>query len=152
MPFGNESSSDPVYTPTTLSEYHDSHQCLSATSPLRTPDTYGKSIDLDFGSPMPFGNESSSDTRRKHRVLPAGGNCHQCLSATSPLRTLTAYKAALKYGGSHQCLSATSPLRTTRSTITTNQPYDQSPMPFGNESSSDCTPLNILGLRSANGF
>ncbi len=26
-----------------------------------------------------------------------------------------------------------------------------SPMPFGSESSSDSTPLNILGLRNANG-
>ncbi len=96
--------------------------------------------------------------------------CHQCLSATSPLRTrmsnsrtsqtqpvTNAFRQRVLFGLNpktddenvkecHQCLSATSPLRT-KSDCTVYRPYaGQSPMPFGNESSSDCLTARGWGI------
>ncbi len=62
MPFGNESSSDD----------------LIKADKRKFP---------RIQSPMPFGNESSSDVHQRARIHPPEGS-HQCLSATSPLRTV----------------------------------------------------------------
>ena len=91
------------------------HQCLSASSPHRTPKRSNRRMTRNqIRSPMPFGVESSPDDA-VIRVEHAANWCHQCLSASSPHRT------------------GKRPGNKMKETV-------ESPMPFGVESSPDTGP------------
>ncbi len=110
MPFGNESSSDIKKSGSIRSLIKE------VTNAFRQRVLFGhlyvsiQHVLKKHTSPMPFGNESSSDLLMKKYKLTIAAS-HQCLSATSPLRTCLQFLARV--------------------------PSTRSPMPFGNESSSD---------------
>ncbi len=67
--------------------------------------------EMSVESPMPFGGESCEDKEDITKVSQALAECHQCLSAGSPVRTMTEQVKLLANA--------------------------KSPMPFGGESCED---------------